>query len=1044
MTIVRPTRLIAATMLISLFLAALSYAERLPVRYYTTSDGLGSSAINAIVNDSRGFLWFATRDGLSRFDGFRFNTYKITDDNVAETIAHLIERKNGDYIVAVQGKGVYRFNASTPVVESSKDGLFTIKAERILNKVGNRLFEDRDGIVWMIDDGKLFRVGEGDGRFAVGDPLPIEFNGNRDISIFHYYEDQSGTFWLTTNLGLLRTTKDGRTLSLYATPPPTAMRTFLIYLFADRAGRIWIQSQNGFFVMKPDTPGEADAPIVRPLTANISGRLPDQSGEIVQYTATDGLQGTVVPSLHQSADGRIWLASDQGLMVFDGKRFRKFDAANGMGEYLSSIVEDPHGNLWIGSLSGVYQIVINGLTTFTKDDGLGRTDIVAVYGGKSGEMHVVGGDWYVSRFDGNRFVSAKPNFGEDGGVPIWTSNLAYPDSFGSWWFLTEKKLFRYDGVSRIEQIAARRPNVTFATGEKFNNGAFYRVFEDSKGDLWTSMRSGDRDRVGLNLWNRTENRFRSFGEKEGFPPNASPSAFCEDESGNLWIGYYNGGLSRYRDGRFRNFTPEEGLPAGFVTSIFMDHAGRMWMATNENGLIRIDEPVSEHPVFTPIEGISSKNARTITEDAFGRIYVGTVRGVDRYTPNTNEMLHYSTADGLADDFVTSSYRGPNGEIWFGTRNGISRLIPTEDPPGGTPPILIAGLRVAGEKRPVSQFGERVVGRLDLRNSQNNLQVEFFSVGLASPKRIRFQYRLEGADTDWSQPTSERIVNYSNLAAGDYNFLVRAVTSEGLVSPEPASVLFSIAPPVWRTWWFTLLSVLLVVGVVYFVLNQRFKRFLELEKVRTRIATDLHDDIGASLSRISMLSEIVKRDDASANRESARRLTQIATEARGLVDSMSDIVWAINPRRDSIESVVDRVCSFAADTLGTRDVHWTVSAPPELSRVHLTAEEKRNLYLIFKEAVNNVARHSGCTNASLAIRLERGVMIAEIADNGVGFDAVSASTEKNLGGQGIENMSRRATEIGGTLEITSEPEKGTKVSLTMPIALSRTLGRFATR
>jgi signal transduction histidine kinase/ligand-binding sensor domain-containing protein len=1017
-------------------------AERLPVRVYTTADGLGSGAINSLLYDSRGFLWFATRDGLSRFDGFRFTNYKLGAAETTESFFQIIERRNGDYLAVKQGNGVYRFNAATTVTESSIDESLTLNAEKVFEKNAGKFFEDRDGFLWVIDNGNLSRISEADGKFIVDPPLSLELPSKENISIFSSYEDEARTFWLSTNRGLVRITKDGQVVALYTTPPPTAMRTYLIYLFGDRNGRIWIESQDGFFVLKPEPVDDSNDLRPRPLVENIKNKLPENVGEIVKFTAEDGLRGRVLPDLHQTADGRIWLASDAGLLVFDGVKFRLFNAENGVGEYLTDIAEDTDGNLWLASLSGVYKVVTNGLTTFTKADGLGRADIAAIYQTKTGEIVTAEGDWFVSRFDGEKFVSAQPNLSEKRGAPLWTSNISFLDSHDSWWFLTENNLLRYDSVKKLEDLPRMKPSAVYKSSNEFKNGAFYRQFEDARGDVWTSIRSADPEKMGLNVWRRNENKFYSFGEKENFPPKLSPSAFCEDLQGNLWIGFYHGGLVRFRDGKFTVFTADDGLPAGFVTALFLDHTGKLWIATSESGVHLIEDPAAEKPVFRKIEGISSNNVRALTEDNFGRMYIGTVRGIDRISPDTNQILHFSTADGLADDFVTVAFREQNGTLWFGTRNGLSKFIPDFDKPKRVPPILIAGVRIAGEKQAVSELGAGEVGKLDLKNTQNNLQIDFFSVGSASAEQIRYQFKLEGADQDWSKPTAERAVFYSNLAAGEYRFLVRAVNSQGLASQLPATVVFRIAPPIWKTWWFSALAVLLTFGAIYYLLNQRFKRFLELEKVRTRIATDLHDDIGASLSRISMLSEIVKHQNGLSNPASADRLTQIASDARGLVDSMSDIVWAINPRRDSIESVVDRVCSFAADTLGTKNVHWTVETPPGLKHLHLTAEEKRNLYLIFKEAVNNSARHSECQNASLKIHLERGKLIAEIFDDGVGFLAENQSNGNSRGGRGLGNMQARAAEIGGKLQLETDKNAGTRIILTLPLATYRINGWFS--
>lgn len=1015
-------------------LFGVAFAERLPVRVYKTADGLESSAVNRLFYDSRGFMWFCTRDGLSRFDGYRFTNYKLNGATTA-SMFDFIERRNGDYLVVGQDGDVYRFDAKTPVIESDADNFPLLNAEKIYENISGKLFEDSDGILWIIGDFGLRRIQETEGKFSAVQ-FPISLPEGMKTSVFQIIEDSEKTFWMTTNRGLLRLAKDGQILAFYTTPPPTAVRTYATYVFADVSGRIWVSSQDGIYVLKPETNAEP-----RPFTENIKNKLPENAGEIVKFTTADGLNGQIVVAFHQTVDGRIWIVTNGGLTVFNGQTFRNFGAENGIGEFLTDIAEDENGNLWLASMSGVFKLITDGFSTYTKADGLGRTDISAIYQNKNGEIFTAEGDWFVSRFTGEKFISALPNLGENRGAPLWTSNISFLDSAGAWWFLTEKKLFRFDVSKQIEDLPNARPAAIFQSGEEFKNGAFYRLFEDSKGDVWISLRSSKTEELGLNLWRRAENKIYKFGETENFPFGKSPSAFCEDLNGNLWIGFYHGGLARYKNGKFQVFSKSDNLPPGFITALHLDRSGKLWLTTTDSGVHVVEDVLAEKPVFRKIEGISSNNARALTEDSLGRIYVGTVRGIDRISPETNQILHFSSLDGLADDFVTTALRDQSGALWFGTRNGLSRLLPKADKPLDAPPILIAGLRIAGEKQKVSELGEIQVGKLELDYTQNNLQIDFFSVGFASPEQIRYQFKLEGADSDWSKPTPERTVNYSNLAAGEYRFFVRAVNSQGLTSENPAIFIFRIASPFWKTWWFLTLGSLLVVAIIYYLLRLRFQRRLELEKVRTRIATDLHDDIGASLSRISMLSEIVKHQNGDTNPDSAKRLTQIASDARGLVDSMSDIVWAINPRKDSIESVVDRVCSFAADTLSTKGVHWTVESPTELNHLHLSAEQKRNLYLIFKEAVHNSARHSECKNARLKIRLERGNLIAEIFDDGKGFSSEYKSDTKSLGGRGLTNMQTRAKEIGGHLHFESKKDSGTKMIFTLPLESYRINGWF---
>jgi signal transduction histidine kinase len=303
--------------------------------------------------------------------------------------------------------------------------------------------------------------------------------------------------------------------------------------------------------------------------------------------------------------------------------------------------------------------------------------------------------------------------------------------------------------------------------------------------------------------------------------------------------------------------------------------------------------------------------------------------------------------------------------------------------------------------------------------------------------LRYQYLLEGSGQDWSAPTDQRTVNL-NLAPGSYRLLVRAISSDGAISPEPAAVSFSILPPVWQRWWFLTLAVAAVGAAVYLVDRYRVARLLELERVRTRIATDLHDDIGASLSRMAILSEVVKQQTRQSHQESAGLLTEIADSARGLVDSMSDIVWSIDPRKDDLANVVSRIRQFASDIFEAEGIDWRFEVPEDIAKTKLPPDERRHIFLIFKEAINNIARHAGARTVRMCISLTHRKLEAEIGDDGRGFAAESLdeAAKKSRGGNGLKNMRARAAELGGRLDIDSAAGGGTRLSLSIPLKSSQ--------
>jgi signal transduction histidine kinase len=311
--------------------------------------------------------------------------------------------------------------------------------------------------------------------------------------------------------------------------------------------------------------------------------------------------------------------------------------------------------------------------------------------------------------------------------------------------------------------------------------------------------------------------------------------------------------------------------------------------------------------------------------------------------------------------------------------------------------------------------------------RNHLQIDFLGLGFGSGEVLRYQYKLEGSDADWSPLSQQRTVTYASLASGRYTFTVRAVNSDGIMSVTPAAVAFTILRPIWQRPWFIALGLLATALATDALYRYRLGRVLEMANMRTRIATDLHDDIGANLTRIALLSEVATRQDASAGRATpGTPSASIARIARESVGSMSDIVWAVNPARDSLLDLTRRMRQYAEETLVLSGIELRFEADEAREHQRLGGDIRRDLLLIFKEAVNNTARHSRCSRVVIEFGVHGSDLVLRVSDNGVGFDPTHESD-----GLGVLSMHRRAQRLKGTLVIMSSEGPGTTVTLTIP-------------
>ncbi len=1019
----RSLRLWGAALLLA---PALLEAHRLPIRTYTTADGLARDFVLSIEQDSHGFLWFGTAEGLSRFDGYQFTNYQTEQGLPSNVVKAVLETRRGVYWVATAG-GLCRFDPARAGMPRFRRVELPDDRPAMSPSV---LYEDAEGGVWCGGEAgeapgnaPLFHFGPTDTAFRRVD-LPMTA-----ASVTGLLLDRRGLLWIGAPDGLYTRGRDGSARRFAGVD--RLPNRYVMALVEDHDGRVWVGTRSGLLKVE-----------------FLEG---DPRPRIRVYTRKDGLPSERIESLLETSDDKLWAGTNEGLAEWTpgadpgGREFRSYSTAEGLtARSVGALEEDRDGNLWIGTFgSGAMKVAHSGFLSYAEADGV--RGVVSLLETRSGDLCAVmrGGDTpiAVARFDGDFFAP---------GRPVWPGRVKYfgwgrgqiaaADPAGEWWIATGQGLCRFEGIARVGPRAGARPGAVYTTRDGLSSDDIFRVFEDSRRDVWIgTIGPGHED--GLALWQRSSGKIRAFSEADGLPPHPLPTAFAEDRSGDVWVGLFHGGVARYRGGRFEYVSRER--VAGFVHTLFLDSAGRLWIGTSL-GLVRVEDPAEDRPRldrYDTAQGLSSSDVAAITEDRWGRIYAATGRGIDRFEPAPGgpaRIRHYTTADGVAPGELQLALRDGHGALWFSTPLGISRLVPALDRPRPPPPVLVTGLSIGGVPRPVSDLGEQDVSGLAFPRS--SLRIDWVALGFSPGEALRYQYRLEGADADWRAPTEQRSVEFAGLSPGSYRFLVRAVTSEGSASEDPARVAFSVLPPVWRTWWFLGACGVAALLIVYALHRYRLARLLALAEIRTRIATDLHDDIGSSLSQIAILSEVARRRDELGKPRDAMPLSEIARISRELVDSMGDIVWAINPEHDRLSDLVHRMRRFATDLLGGQEIALAFRSSFEDPDPRVDANAHRQVYLIFKEAVRNVARHSGARATEVDLDVAGGALRLTIGDDGRGFDP--AATYE---GHGLVNMRRRAAAVGGTLEWRSAPGEGARLTLTVSLgredALAKLRGRM---
>ena len=1004
-------------------LSALSLAQQLPIRTYTVADGLAEGRVNRIVADSRGYVWIATSGGLSRFDGYRMKTYGVEDGLPHWAVNTLLETPSGAYLIGCR-KGLCR-----------------------LENHGTQAFT----------------------------PYPLE---NQASSIEALLMEPDGRILVGTSTGLFETNGG---LSFRRLPVNEIVGTHIVALARDREGNLWISSDRALGILGSEGDlaifdrraifGRAAAMVEQPLgrmwVATTAGLVlftrPDGGKWRLDriFNTADGLMGGDVLAMETDSEGRLWLGTSEGISRFDPQgplppHFENFGRAQGLsGRRITALARDAAGNMWAGiENAGVMRIAREGFVTYGEGDGLAAERISQVLEDRAGELLALtngASSRYVGIFDGRRFRSfiLPPAARIGWGV----QQILLQASSGEWWLASGDGLLRFPPM-RAADLASARPI-------RYTHDDVIRIFEDSLGGIWASALSypgeelircppggvGCGDHVALAYpgnelmrWDPRSHALSWFcadGTVAEQPCEFGDlvSALAEDPSHNVWMGLSAGGLLRYAAGRFTRFGEAEGVPPGTIRSLFADHRGRLWIGAG-GGLALVAEPAAPHPhfdVYNKSRGLGSNSIVCMVEDAMGLLYLGTARGVDRLDPETGHVRHFSSLEGVPSGGFTSAIRDRSGALWFSSYSGLSRLIPEPSRAPGSLNVLITGLQAGGEDRAISQLGESRIAGLRLSPSRNRMQVEFVAPGEESGEDLRYKFRLTGADASWTEPRAQHAVDYRNLAAGSYQFLVKEVDPEGHESSNPAEVSFTVLPPVWQRWWFELCLFCAAIALAYGLHAYRLKHILAMERMRTAIATDLHDDIGSSLAQIAVLSEVAQVHAAASEAPNGRPMARIGNLARELTDSINDIVWSIRSGDESLESLTRRMREFVAEYLQPAgiDFSWSASSPPPGLR--LTLNSRRQIFLVYKECMHNILKHSGCRNVFITFEVSEREVVMIIADDGKGLDACqdTRSTAPRAG-NGLTNMRRRAQSLGGSVEFGSRPGGGCQITVRLPV------------
>ncbi len=916
-----------------------------PFRTYSIEKGLSEAVVHDLMQDENGYLWIATGYGLNRFDAHEFKNYYKEDGLQSNKIYSLyLDDENRIWIGTDSGVNILQSDSikTLPVLKPLSS--FTVSA----------IFQGHFGEYWFATDGQ--GIWHLNGRNFLQQYTAIHGLANNHVRAI--VEDSTGALWFGTADGLTRlhfgnfrtfTTADG------------LAGNNIQDLAIDKKGVLWV--------------------------ATASGLSRYRNGSFTNYTERDGLISNRIHSISPDGKGGLWIGTEEGASHFQNGTFANYSVKEGLvNNIIYATMRGRENNIWFGTFGGGISLFLGKqFSNYTTDTGLPDNMITSIAEDREGNH-------WVGTYGGG---IAKMT---DSGI----KNINTEDG------LIDDKVYSLTFDSRGRLLIG-----THAGFSILQNGTFHNY---SKTEIPFQKVRGIEEVESKNLyWLATygsgvvrfkDGKFTVYDEEDGLAGN-TVLALEEGPEGAMWFATYSG-VSRYKNGEFSNFTIEDGLPHNGILDIAVAKSGAVWFSTF-GGIVKFEN--GKITSITVEDGLPDEVGYFIIEGKPGILWIGTNEGVVRFDTRkykqaeSESVQHaafklFTDKQGLVSNEMNAGavLKDSNGVLWFGSVNGLSRFKPRffSDSPVA-PTVNIESVETSG-----MTVNEK--NGLEIPSGERNITIEFVGIDFSAPQQMTYKYRLKNSGEDW-QFTNQRRVRYSSLLPGNYQFVVKARNSSGLWSEEAATLSFTVLAPYWLKWWFITVCILVILGFIAFVYNYyRVKKMVEIERMRVRIASDLHDDVGSSLTEIALQSDFLQTTNApDALKDSVK---QIGEQSRKIVSGLDDIVWSIDARNDTIGDLTDRMQDYVNTVLSDRKVIYHFNGIDMDEK--LTVQRKENLYLIFKEAVNNIAKHSNATKVTVKIETQENAFELLVHDNGTKIDKSRKS------GQGLHNMNMRAERMDASV------------------------------